>query len=344
MTRPRWSARSRTPRRCRSTASTWTPSGLGYKVERLGLTKLPGYDGSLLLEHAHCDPVNALAQGAVRGLGELFITLGIVLLLFVVWQLWWTDVTADPRADPADPGSCSSSGPTSRRTRRRPRRRGRRRQAVTSVPHGDAFALIRIPRFGKDYVAPILQGTSLDVLDKGVGHYAGAACPGQVGNFAVAGHRVTYAKPFNRIDELRPGDPIVIETANTWYVYRVVGARDRHAGPRRGRRAGARATRAQKPTEAMMTMTACHPKFSARERYVVFSKLDQTIAEGAGRRPGRPEGVSACTDGSGGTCPGRVGAGRAAVVLVLAVVAVLFLWGFTCLAPHMPFNDGTVTE
>ena len=220
------------------------------------------------------------ARAVVRGVGEVFITAGVVLLLFVVWQLWWTDVTATrvqtqqtqalqqqwsdqpphPAAGTADP------------------------KTITSVPYGKAFALIHIPRFGKDYARPILEGTSLDVLDKGVGHYVGAAFPGQVGNFAVAGHRVTYAKPFNRIDELKPGDPIVIETSNAWYVYRVVSHRivtpdhtevvapvPNHPG--------------QKPTDAMMTMTACHPKFSARERYVLFSKLDQTIAKAPGIVP-----------------------------------------------------------
>ena len=86
---------------------------------------------------------------------------------------------------------------------------------------GDAFALIRIPRFGHDYVRPILQGVDLDILDRGVGHYPESVKPGEVGNFAVAGHRVTYAKPFNKIAELKAGDAIVVETRDTWYVYRV---------------------------------------------------------------------------------------------------------------------------
>ena len=109
------------------------------------------------------------------------------------------------------------------------------------MPLGDAFALIRIPRFGKKYVKPIYQGTELPILDKGVGHYTRPRCPGEIGNFAVAGHRVTYGKPFNEIATIKPGDAIVVETATTWYVYRAV----RHVivtpGPRRGRRAGAAA-------------------------------------------------------------------------------------------------------
>jgi sortase A len=224
--------------------------------------------------------VNAL-RATLRGFGELCITAGVVLLLFVVWQLWWTDVTAAhvqsqqteqlQQQWQEEPPPHATATPTAS-------------ASVKEIPFGDAFALIRVPRFGRDYVRPILQGTSLDVLDKGVGHYADSARPGAVGNFAVAGHRVTYAKPFNRIDELKNGDPVVVETRDSWYVYRVVGHEivtpDRvdvvapvpeHPG--------------QKPTQRLMTMTACHPKFSARERYVVFSKLEQRLAKSPGVVP-----------------------------------------------------------
>jgi sortase A len=221
-----------------------------------------------------------VVRGAVHGLGELFITLGVVLLLFVAWQLWWTDIAA---------------GQTQRALTHTLERQWSQPQAprpsgngpsvdLKEIPMGDAFALIRIPRFGHDYVRPILQGVELDILDKGVGHYPDSAKPGQVGNFAVAGHRVTYAKPFNQIAELKKGDAVVVETRDTWYVYRVqshlVVTPDRvdvvapvpeHPG--------------QKPTERLMTMTACHPKFSARERYVVFSKLETVLPKTGGAIP-----------------------------------------------------------
>jgi sortase A len=80
---------------------------------------------------------------------------------------------------------------------------------------GDAMALLRIPAFGADYEIPVLEGTDLDILSRGVGHYRGTAGPGEVGNFALAGHRVTHGQPFNRLLELsrgtrsswRPGPP-----------------------------------------------------------------------------------------------------------------------------------------
>ena len=226
-------------------------------------------------------------RAVVHGIGELFITLGVLLLLFVGWQLWWTDVVAGRAQEQTareleqtwkPPAGGAVGAPTARAAD------PGKGATLAQIPMGRAFALIRVPRFGRDYVRPILQGTELSVLDEGVGHYDTSAGPGQVGNFAVAGHRVTYAKPFNQIAELRSGDAVVVETRTTYYVYRVVGhtivTPDRvdvvapvpeHPGV--------------KPTTAMMTMTACHPEFSARERYVVFSALSQTIPKTSGKVP-----------------------------------------------------------
>lgn len=223
------------------------------------------------------------ARVAAQGLGELLITLGLLLLLFVAWQLWWTDVVSNrsqnqttreleqswkPQAK-GTPGVAAAKDP---------------QQPVAEVSLGDAFALIRVPRFGKDYARPILQGIELSVLEDGVGHYPDSVGPGGVGNFSLAGHRVTYGKPFNRIDELRTGDPIVIETKTTWYVYRVV--RHKIVTPDR---VDVVAPVPEKPgvapREKMMTMTACHPEFSAAERYIVFSKLSETIPKTGGAVP-----------------------------------------------------------
>ncbi len=228
--------------------------------------------------------MNAL-RALVRGIGELLITLGIVVLLFLVWQLYWTDVTASRTQDQLThelQGTWSREPPP-------PNPRGTTAPAQVSDPKltlrdGQAFALIHVPRFGKNFVRPVVQGVELDVLDRGVGHYPTSADPGAVGNFAVAGHRVTYAKPFNQIAELRTGDPVVIETATAWFVYRVtshvVVTPDRvdviAPVPQRP---------GEKPTRRMMTMTACHPEFSARQRYVVFSELAERITKAPGVVP-----------------------------------------------------------
>ena len=216
-------------------------------------------------------------RALVQGLGELCITLGVLLLLFVAWQLWWTDVESD-RAQLATTRSLEQ---TWQRELRAPSTTAKPVvRKVKDVPMGDAFALIRVPRFGADYVRPIVAGTELSVLEDGIGHYDDTAGPGEVGNFSLAGHRVTYGKPFNRIAELQPGDPIVIETRTTWYVYRMVSSSI--VSPLQVDVVAPVPTRpGVVPTQRMMTMTACHPQFSARQRYVVFSQLAQTIAKTA---------------------------------------------------------------
>src|SRR5665647_762408 len=95
---------------------------------------------------------------------------------------------------------------------------------ASPVPFGEAFAIVRIPRLGADYARPVLEGSDRDTLIKGVGHYVGTAMPGQIGNFAVSGHRTTYGRPLHNIDLLRKGDRIVVETKASYIVYAV----DRH--------------------------------------------------------------------------------------------------------------------
>jgi len=216
----------------------------------------------------------------VRTLGELFITLGLLVLLFVSWQLWWTDVTANREQ--------AATIQTLEREFRPPALEHRAADPVadplatlTKVPFGQAFAIIRIPRFGADYARPVLQGTDHDTLTQGIGHYSGTAFPGQVGNFAVAGHRTTYGKPFSNIDLLQKGDIIVVETKTRYLVYAV----DRHVivTPDQveviapvPQQPGAR------PKQAWLTMTACHPRYSASQRYIVFARLLKAIPRAAG--------------------------------------------------------------
>ena len=129
-----------------------------------------------------------------------------------------------------------------------------------------------------------------EALEKGPGHYEGTAGPGEVGNFAVAGHRVGKGSPFLNLDKLDPGDPIVVETQDTWYVYRVIG--DRQTGeltdPAYGGIAGRFVTspsdrgviapvpgqQGAVPVHRLLTLTTCHPKFSAAERMIIHAYLD----------------------------------------------------------------------
>ncbi len=201
--------------------------------------------------------------------GELLVTLGVLLLLFVAWQLWWTDVVADRAASQVvdelqdDFGRGVGAGGTADPA------------DVPPLP-GDAFALMYVPRLGEDWVRPVFEGTDLAVLAKGVGHYSGTAVPGEVGNFAVAGHRTTWGRPFHDIDLLRDGDRVVVRTADHVYVYAVTGhevvlpTRVEVVAPVPDDPGAA-------PDAAVLTLTSCHPRYSATERYVVHAALEETL-------------------------------------------------------------------
>lgn len=243
------------------------------------------------------------AADAIGVLGELLVTLGVLLGLFVVWQLWWTDIPArheqqaivaaldwpSPPAGPTDGSTDGSTGAAAPVGRTDPA------PVLPEPAHATTFATLTVPRWG-DEAMPVSEGTSKhDVLDRlGVGHYEGTAMPGAVGNFAVAGHRTTYGKPFHRIEELRAGDPVVVRTADTWYVYRVTSA-EVVAPSDVDVIAAVPGDPAADPTQAQMTMTTCHPMYSARERYVVHLLLDTWLPVA----DGTPAELTAAPDAAG---------------------------------------------
>lgn len=140
---------------------------------------------------------------------------------------------------------------------------------------GEAFGVITVPRFGDDYEVPLLFDTDTETLKHGVGHYSGTGAPCAVGNFGLAGHRTTYGRPFHDIDRLQPGDEIVIETVYGSCAYEVDSYEivDPYAvdviAPVPNQPG-------VEPTESWLTMTACHPKYSDAQRYIVFARLVET--------------------------------------------------------------------
>ena len=209
-------------------------------------------------------------RGVVGLVGELLVTLGVVLGLFVGWQLGWTDVVADRQ----QAGVVANLG--ARFSSSNPRSDGHAPEEL-----GEAVAIVRIPRFGADYARPLYEGTGSATLQKGIGHYPDTVLPGEVGNFSMAGHRTTYGKPFSRIAELRTGDRIIVETADGFFVYRVYAHRIvlptqvEVVLPVPGEPGRA-------ATEALLTMTSCHPQFSSRQRWVTHARLDQVLTRADG--------------------------------------------------------------
>ena len=131
----------------------------------------------------------------------------------------------------------------------------------------------------------VVEGTSTGVLKTGPGHIRGTALPGEVGNVVLSGHRTTYGAPFARLGELRPGDQVVLETRDRWLTYTVSGTQIvaptaiEVTYPVPGQR---NAT----PTERLLTLTTCHPRYSARQRMVVRATLTAESGKDAGPPPG----------------------------------------------------------
>ncbi len=97
---------------------------------------------------------------------------------------------------------------------------------VVAVPEGDVAALIRIPAFGDDYVVPVLEGTTDEVLAAGFGHFSDSAGPGGKGNYALAAHRVTHGEPLRDLPELEAGDEVIVQTRGATYTYVLTSAGD----------------------------------------------------------------------------------------------------------------------
>ena len=153
-----------------------------------------------------------------------------------------------------------------------------------SVDLGDALALVRIPAFGHDYVVPVIEGVRPEDLAQGLGHYPATALPGQIGNFAIAGHRITHGEPLRQMPELRPGDKVLVETSDAVYTYRltsdpndlVVQPQDTWVlDPIPGKPSGT------PPDQARITLTTCAELFHTSDRMIAFGRLVDTE-----RKPG----------------------------------------------------------
>ena len=218
---------------------------------------------------------------ALTVLGVLLLVAGLGCLGWVAWQYVGTNVTSEKAfheetselrekwARPAE-----DADPAERDTRAGG-------ELTPAVVPGDAVALLRIPAFGADYEVPILAGTDLSILDRGVGHYTGTADPGQIGNFAIAGHRITHGEPFARLLELQAGDEVIIETRTAVYTYVMDGSPANlteddtqtwvlDPDPR---------NRDDEPTTAMLTLTTCQDLFRSPDRSVGFAHLATTVGK-----------------------------------------------------------------
>ncbi|UQX88575.1 class E sortase [Jatrophihabitans telluris] len=265
------------------------PGGTGF-----GTGSAPSGDGRPR-GHGAGDAVRTV----VRGIGQLLITLGLVLLLFVVYEVWVSNIYAHQRQDKVknnyQAAVAKGQDPL----------KGQDRLNLPSgkqvvLPAGQGFANLYIPTFGKDFAWTIVEGTNDADLERGPGHYPGTAIPGQIGNFSVAGHRVGKGEPFLNLDQLNPGDDIVVQTAANWYVYQVLG--DKSLLKSKGQAVALGTADSQgvvgreivspsqvsvidkvpdhpdaSPSRALLTLTTCHPKYTANQRLIIHAALVRSV-------------------------------------------------------------------
>jgi sortase A len=217
---------------------------------------------------AGCSEV--MVRRLLRGAGWTFIGMGSFVLYFLVYQLVGTNAVTSRGQDElrnelqrewSAPSAAPSQQPKD------PRKVVPRRVAA-----GKPLAVLDIPKVRLDNKV-VVEGVGREELRKGPGHVPSTVLPGQDGTFGVSGHRTTYGAPFYRLNELAKGDTITVVTREAVYTYTVT------------RTAIVRPTDTQvlnnvtgpdgKP-KATITLTTCHPRYSARQRLIVFGDLTDT--------------------------------------------------------------------
>ncbi|WP_320775514.1 class E sortase [Streptomyces sp. CRN 30] len=216
---------------------------------------------------------------AVSVFGELLITAGLVMGLFVVYSLWWTNVMADREADKqgdkvrdnwAD-GRGGSAGPGTLNTK-------------------DGIGFLHVPAMSKGEIL-VEKGTSMKVLNDGVAGYytdpvkAELPMTDEKGNFSLAAHRDGHGAKFHNIDKIDEGDPIVFETKDTWYVYKVYGILPETSKYNVDVLGKIPKESGKKKAGHYITLTTCTPVYTSRYRYIVWGELERTEKVDADRTP-----------------------------------------------------------
>jgi sortase A len=232
-----------------------------------------GYSG----RHKGGTSVGTKVRTTVRTIGELMITAGLVLLLFAAYEIWGkAAIVGAHQADldtqlglewgDPEPTPGASTPPDEKKA---------------APPAGRSIARLHIPRLNKHLV--VVEGVAPADIKYAPGHYRETAMPGEVGNFAVAGHRTPAI--FWDLDKMQPGDaqtgdPIIVETRSTYYVYRTV--QKRIVGPT-AIEVVAPTPPGFEPGQKLLTITTCHPKWDNYERLIVHAELVRSQPRSAGR-------------------------------------------------------------
>jgi sortase A len=236
---------------------------------------------------------------AIGVAGETLMTAGLFVLLFLGWHVWFNDLVQGAAQDKAAASLSQQWQITEKPDTEFDRAVGSSDGAFVSakppimktVNDAEPFATLIIPRFGDRYVRTIAEtvdvATVLNNVATSVGRYPSSNRLGEIGNFAIAGHRTTYGAAFGWVDNLRVGDRIYVETEEGWYIYRFRNLEFVYPTEVAVLNPVPQTTIAAK--ERILTITTCHPKLSAAERFIAYSVFESFVP----RENGTPSEVSA---------------------------------------------------
>jgi sortase A len=240
-------------------------------------------------------------RGLITGvLGRILLGAGLLILLFVAYQLWGTGIAESHSQaqlrqrlesqlhrvapPPLTTTSTTAAHPSSTTTTTATGDQPTVGPSIAAPNDGNPVGFLRIPKIGLNKV--IVQGTSESDLRQGPGHYPGTPLPGEQGNAAIAGHRTTYGAPFYNLDELKLGNSIVVTTVQGTFTYHVISTVI--VSPSDTAVVGNTST-------PELTLTTCNPRFSASTRLVVHAQLVGNAAPTAHPPKAAPRSESAAT-------------------------------------------------
>ncbi|APE22696.1 MULTISPECIES: class E sortase [Streptomyces] len=210
--------------------------------------------------------------GIISLFGELLITAGLVLGLFVVYSLWWTNVLADRAADQdgAQVRDVWADGPGALDTK-------------------DGIGFLHVPAMGSGEVL-VKKGTASAILNNGVaGYYTDpvkSALPqDKQGNFTLAAHRDGHGAKFHNIHKLKTGDAIVFESKDTWYVYKVYKTLPETTKYNVDVLQPVPKESGKTKPGRYITLTTCTPMYTSDYRYIVWGELERTEKVDRDRTP-----------------------------------------------------------
>lgn len=270
-----------------------------------GVTRLPGHTARTIkkLPAAFSDGRRAVTASTrnfsaktvdkiIGVVGEVLMTAGVFVLLFLGWHVWYNDVVSGIAQNNAGSELSDNWANVPLSVPEFDRHPGDSAGArlepeppITASPALNArFATLIVPRFGETFERAIAEGIDpkkvLNVRSAGLGHYPQSNDLGEIGNFAVAGHRTTYGAPLGNIDQLRVGDRLYVETEAGWYVYRYRNLE--YVWPKEVAVIKPVPQSSAAGADRLLTLTSCHPKLSSAERVIAYSVFETFVPRDRG--------------------------------------------------------------